>query len=165
MNIAKDAKFNPNMLKEKLGKAFDPRMLQQLGGMGNIMNMVKRGARGGANGRNGGHGEERSAGRPQQNDGRAREVRQKEQTQITRLIGLALVITGEFFAEGIERPLRAQELALHGAVLVHADALDRRDGAADLHFGRALAGVRRKRKLTCARPTCGLRCCRCFPSA
>lgn len=42
MNIAKDAKFNPNMLKEKLGKAFDPRMLQQLGGMGNIMNMVKR---------------------------------------------------------------------------------------------------------------------------
>jgi hypothetical protein len=42
MDITKDAKFNPNMLKEKLGKAFDPRMLQQLGGMGNIMNMVKR---------------------------------------------------------------------------------------------------------------------------
>lgn len=42
MNIAKDAKFNPKMLQEKLGNAFDPRMLQQLGGMGNIMNMVKR---------------------------------------------------------------------------------------------------------------------------
>ena len=40
MDITKDAKFNPNMLKEKLGKAFDPKMLQQLGGMGNIMNMV-----------------------------------------------------------------------------------------------------------------------------
>ena len=42
MNLTKDAQFNPKMVEKTLGNAFDPRMLQQLGGMGNIMNMVKR---------------------------------------------------------------------------------------------------------------------------
>ena len=42
MNLTKDAQSNPKMVEKTLGNAFDPRMLQQLGGMGNIMNMVKR---------------------------------------------------------------------------------------------------------------------------
>lgn len=62
MDITKDAKFNPNMLKEKLGKAFDPRMLQQLGGMGNIMNMVKRKTNNFLILRNGGNGKEWTIG-------------------------------------------------------------------------------------------------------
>lgn len=33
---------NPNQLKNQLSKAMDPRMLQQVGGMDNIMNMMKR---------------------------------------------------------------------------------------------------------------------------
>ncbi len=32
---------NPGQIAGKLGKAIDPKMLQQMGGMGNIMNMMK----------------------------------------------------------------------------------------------------------------------------
>eukprot|EP01015_Nassula_variabilis_P007289 TRINITY_DN1554_c0_g1_i15.p2 TRINITY_DN1554_c0_g1~~TRINITY_DN1554_c0_g1_i15.p2 ORF type:complete len:169 (-),score=53.95 TRINITY_DN1554_c0_g1_i15:102-608(-) len=32
---------NPNQLMSQMSKAVDPRMLQQLGGMGNLMNMMK----------------------------------------------------------------------------------------------------------------------------
>jgi signal recognition particle subunit SRP54 len=34
-------KKNPQAMMQNMGKAFDPKMLQQMGGMGNIMNMVK----------------------------------------------------------------------------------------------------------------------------
>jgi hypothetical protein len=33
---------NPSQIQSQLAKAMDPRMLQQMGGMGNLMNMVKR---------------------------------------------------------------------------------------------------------------------------
>ena len=33
---------NPSQMQNQLAKAIDPRMLQQMGGMGNLMNMVKR---------------------------------------------------------------------------------------------------------------------------
>ena len=37
-NIAR----NPNQIMKKMQNFMDPRMLQQLGGMGNVMNMVKQ---------------------------------------------------------------------------------------------------------------------------
>lgn len=32
---------NPNQVMSKMKNALDPKMLQQLGGMGNVMNMMK----------------------------------------------------------------------------------------------------------------------------
>lgn len=34
-------KKNPQKMLQQMGKNFDPKMLQGMGGMGNIMNMVK----------------------------------------------------------------------------------------------------------------------------
>lgn len=34
-------KRNPQGMMQQMGKALDPKMLKQMGGMGNIMNMVK----------------------------------------------------------------------------------------------------------------------------
>ncbi|KRX09688.1 Signal recognition particle, SRP54 subunit, M-domain [Pseudocohnilembus persalinus] len=40
-NIKNQLQRNPNQLAGKLGNAINPQMLQQMGGMGNVMNMVK----------------------------------------------------------------------------------------------------------------------------
>ena len=40
-NMAKQMNRNPNQVMQQLHKAMDPRMLQQMGGAGNLMNMMK----------------------------------------------------------------------------------------------------------------------------
>ena len=40
-NMAKMMKRNPKNVMEQLSKAMDPRMLQQMGGAGNVMNMMQ----------------------------------------------------------------------------------------------------------------------------